>query len=517
MSRARVKSSSFSDEPSSPEPGAADVSAVEPASRDVLVAIRNALILGASLLATWSVGLLVRFFLPRILGPERFGIFTFADSFAAISFVALGLGVETYIQKEIPVRPGHASDFFGGIVAVRVAMSALIFAAMIAVLALAHRPPAVQRMVLVFGAAQFLVVLNGNLAALLHAKRTVGKLAVINVAAKILWGLGVGAALLAHVDLVGLAVAFLAAESARTLALLPLVRRHLGIRMIWDTRAVKAIVVASLPFYLNQMAITVYSKIDIGLVALLSNDVEIGWYGSAANLAGLSFLISPLIGWVLLPLLSRAAARSEAEMFAIFRWTVRVLVLLTLPLALCICIGADVWVRTLFGATFLPATLSLRILAPVLVLTYLAMIASTCLVLLGRAWTVVGISFAGLLVDPILNLLLVPPAMRWLGPGGAGAGAATSCVLAETATTAALFVALGARAVDRANAVAIGKAISCCLLVAGADVLLWPLGPARLVVDAAAYPALLFAAGVVTAADMNQAMGLIRGLRARGA
>jgi O-antigen/teichoic acid export membrane protein len=369
----------------------------------------------------------------------------------------------------------------------------------------------------IFGAAQFLVVLNGNLAALLHARRTVGELAIINVAAKLLWGLGVGVALLLHLDLYGLAFAFLASESARTLALLPLVRRHLGILMVCDPRAVKAVVLASLPFYLHQAAITVYAKIDIGMLAVLSNDAEVGWYGSAANLAGLSFLISPLIGWVLLPLLSRAAARSEEEMFAIFRWTVRVLVLLTLPLALCICIGADVWVRYLFGATFMPATLSLRILAPVLVLTYLAMLASTCLVLLGRAWTITGIALGGLIVDPILNAVLVPRAMRWLGPGGAGAGAATACVLAEVATTIALFVALGGRAFDRANTVAIGKAIFGCLLVAAADVLLRPLGVARLAIDAVAYASLLFALRVVKAEDVRKAIALIRGLRSRAA
>jgi O-antigen/teichoic acid export membrane protein len=515
MSRAPEKNASVGAGASSHEPAGATATATEPASRDVLVAVRNALILGASLLATWSVGLLVRLFLPRILGPERFGVFTFADSFAAISFVALGLGVETYIQKEIPVRPGHASDFFGGIVALRLVMSALVFAGMMAVLTLAHRPPAVQRLVFVFGAAQFLLVLNGNLAALLHARRTVGELAVVNVAAKVLWGLGVGLSLLLHTGLLGLAVAFFAAELARTIVLVRLVRRHVGLRLVCDARAVKAVVVACLPFYLSQAANTVYAKIDIGMLAALSNDAEVGWYGSAANLAALSFLIAPLIGWVLLPLLSRAAVRSEAEMFAIFRWTVRVLVLLTLPLALCICIGADVWVRGLFGATFAPATLSLRILAPVLVLTYLAMLASTCLVLLGRAWTVTGIALAGLVVDPILDFVLVPRGIRWLGPGGGGAGAATACVLAEAATTVALFVALGPRAVDRTLALAIGKALSCCLLVAAADVLIRPLGPARLAIDAAAYASLLFAARVVKADDVHQALALIRGLRPR--
>ena len=64
---------------------------------------------------------------------------------------------------------------------------------------------------------------------------------------------------------------------------------------------------------------------------------------------------------------------------------------------------------------------------------------------------------------------------------------------------------------------AIGKAVVCCLLVAGADVLLRPLGPARLAIDAAAYASLLFALGVVKAEDAKQGIVLLRGLRSRGA
>src|SRR5690349_3388131 len=85
-----------------------------PQSHDVATAARNAIKLGASLLATWTVALAVRFQLPRHLGPTRFGNFNFCDSFSAAFFVFLGLGIETYIQKEVPIRPKHASDFFGG-------------------------------------------------------------------------------------------------------------------------------------------------------------------------------------------------------------------------------------------------------------------------------------------------------------------------------------------------------------------------------------------------------------------
>src|SRR3954471_571934 len=92
---------------------------------DAATALRNAIKLGGSLLATWTVALAVRFQLPRHLGPVRFGDFNFCDSFTAAFFIFLSLGIETYIQKEVSVRPKHASDFFGGVLLVRGTLSLL--------------------------------------------------------------------------------------------------------------------------------------------------------------------------------------------------------------------------------------------------------------------------------------------------------------------------------------------------------------------------------------------------------
>ncbi len=468
-----------------------------PAGDDVFIAVKSALTLGTSLLLTWSVALVVRIFLPRYLGPSLFGTFNFAESFCTTFFIFLGLGVDTYIQKEIPNRPAHASDFFGGFILLRLGMSALLFVAMAVVLALTHRPPMVQRVVFIFGVAQMLVALDGNLAALLHASSDVGELAVINVGSKVLWSLGMGVSLALHAGLEGLAAAFLISEVVRAAALLHLTRRYLGIRMEWMPAAVKAVIIASFPFYLSQVANNVYAKIGISLLSILSNDTEVGWYSAAFNLAGLSLLVSPLVASVLLPLLSRAICRSEAEMFAIMSRSIRVILMVVLPVSLMLGLGAEVWVKTLFGASFAPATHSLRVLAPMFVLTYVAMVVATCLVLLGRAWAVTGVSFAALALNLALNLVLVPGAMRALGPGFAGSAAATSVIVTELAVMVALLAMVGARAFDRWSVSSIARAVACCVLVVGIDALLRPLGSARLVVDAAAYPALLFSLGAV--------------------
>src|SRR5689334_22378830 len=156
-----------------PETTAEEAAAGEPApisvqtthsSTDVATAARNALKLGGSLLATWTVALAVRFQLPRHLGPTKFGNFNFCDSFSAAFFVFLGLGIETYIQKEVPVRPKHVSDFFGGVLLTRAALSVVVLATMATVLAVTGRPTELQITVLIFGLTQAAMGFNLSLA-----------------------------------------------------------------------------------------------------------------------------------------------------------------------------------------------------------------------------------------------------------------------------------------------------------------------------------------------------------------
>lgn len=471
-------------------------------SHDTMVAIRGALALGLSLVSGWAVALLVRLWLPRHLGPEAFGTYNLADGFAAACFVPLGLGVETYIQKEIPVRPAHASDFFGGVTAVRVVASVALFGAMAIAMRVAGKPVELQRAAFVFGLSQVLVATTGTLAALLHASRAVGGLAIVNVATKLAWAVGIVAAGLAGGGLVALASAFLAAEAIRAVALFRLARRHLALETRISLAPVRAVVVSSLPFYLHTIAVVLYAKADVTLLSVLANDLEVGWYSTASNFAGLALLIAPLVGWVLMPLLSRTAARSEAELMAVLRRSIETVMAIAIPVSLFMSLGADLWIRVAFGDAFAPAVPSLRVLGPMFIVTYLAMIGSTSNILLGRAWTVTGISVAGLALNLSLNVVVVPPAFRLLGPGGAGMGAASVLVATEVVVTVAFFALLGRGAFDRRSVTAMAKSFGACAVAVLVDRVLADAGLARVAAGFAAYACVVVATGAVRPTDV---------------
>jgi O-antigen/teichoic acid export membrane protein len=470
--------------------------------RDLVTSARNAFKLGGSLLATWAVALVVRFHLPRHLGPADFGTFNFSESFAGAFSIFVGLGVENYIQKEISIRPEHASEFFGGFITLRALLSAILLAAMAGVLVVTNRPIETVYVAVVFGLAQFLTGVNGTLGALLQASTRVDGLAITNVIAKLLWGAGIIIGIWLKAPLWALAMPLVFSELLRTLFLYPAAKSAIGLELRFEPLIVKGVVLASLPFYLNSIAISLGSRIDVSMLGYMASNDEVGWYGAANNLASLAMLLAPIMSWVLMPLMARAAKRSKGEVFAIVRRAIEGLVVLSIPVTLMIGLGADVWIKIVFGPAFSPAAMSLRVLAPIFVLTYVAMLLASALIILDRSWTLTVTSVGGLVMLPLLVWILVPLGER-LGPGGAGTGASLAQILMEALIVTSFFFSIGKSGFDRRSVTSIGKSLAVSVVVIVMHRLLREIGPARLAVDLGVYVVLALAVGVVRVSEVK--------------
>jgi len=481
-------------------------SAREPGN-PTLLAVRNALKLGASLVFTWGIALAIRLLLPRYLGPVRFGTINFADGFTTAFFIVLNLGADQYIRKEVAVRPSHATEFFGGVAVIRVALALVVMGAMAIVLGVSGREPEIQWLVLLYGLTQFFVTSNATLSALLHAKGRVGAMSVLAVATKVIWAGGVLVAMATGAGLWAYAVSYLASESVETFVLYGLARGHLGLRFRVAWTSTKVMLLAALPYYLILFAQTAYAKLDVSLLEFMAGSEEVGWYGAAQTVAGLTLLITPLIGWVLMPMFARAASRSREELDEQLRRSLELILVIAIPASLVINLGAELWTRVIFGAAFAPAAPALRILATMFVLMYVSIIYAQALIMLGRAWTLMVISVVGLVANVALNLALIPFSLRTFGPGGGGTGGALAIFGTEIVVATCLIGSVGKGAFDRRNVVAIGKSLAACAVVALLDRRLAAWGLLRIAADVSLYAALVLATGAVR---LREIVGMLK-------
>ncbi len=339
---------------------------------------------------------------------------------------------------------------------------------------------------------------------MLHAKGRVDGLSVINVISKVIWAGGIALSITLAAPIWWFAAAFLASEGVKAAILYALARKHLALKLRLDFKATKQALILGSPFFLVGAAQVIYSKIDLSFLAVVAGDHEVGLYAAASNIGGLTLLVTPLIGWVLLPLLSRAAQRSEEEFNHLARRSTELILAIAIPTSLAMEVGADVWLALLFGPKYASSALALRILAPMFVLTYLAIICTCVLNLKTRGWITTAIAVGGLIVSPILNFLLIRPSIAfWNREGGGGAGCAVAMVLTELAVTAAMLYFVGRRTFDRRVIVMVVKSLAVCVVVVALDWWIASIGPVRLVVDAVVYVVLALAIGAVNLQELT--------------
>jgi O-antigen/teichoic acid export membrane protein len=499
--------------------GAPAPNAEKAMDRDVSVALKNALKLGLSLTATWIVGLGARFLHQRFLGPELFGRYLWADSTAALAFVFASLGIDTYIQREVSVRPEHASDFFGGTLVIRLGVMSALLAGLMAFAYGKESDPALLGAVFVFGLAYAMTAINNSLAALLQASTKVGRLAIANVATKLLWGAAVVGTLFFTRNFAVLAAPLLAGELLKASVLVPAVRKELNLELRWNGAAAKAALITSIPFFVNTISYTMGNKVDVTLLRGLVKgvDEEVGFYGAAQSIASLAMLLAPLEGWVITPLLTRAVKRDESEFFAILRRAVEGILLVAIPATMMISLGAETWMRAASGSKYLPGAASLAQLAPSFVFTYIAMLLATALIIQNRSWTVTLISLSRLILQPVLMFLVVPYARDHFGRGGAGVGDAIVFTVLEAYVAIAFFTALGRRAFDLRSVLALVKSLAAFGVTAAVHRLAAPLGQPRLILDGVVYLVIVFGTKAIATDDIKWVIGMVRNRKANRA
>ncbi len=478
-------------------------------TEEIKRAAANAFRLGSSLILTWTIAIIVRIFVPRHFGPELFGSYNLADSVTITGFTLLALGVDQHIQNTVSVDRKAANEYLGPITVLRVCMSVFLFAAVGLYLYLNGRSILVQKVAAILGVGYLFNAMTGSYAAILMACGSVGRMSAINIAAKLVWGGGSALVLLLHGTIEGLAITFAVTELVRMLAFRHLTKSEADYHFRWDIPGARKALRMSMPFYLNGVAIVVYGKIDAITMGILTNDAEIGWYGSATNLAGLALLLAPVSQWALGPMMARAAKANPDELWLIVRRMSEGVFVLSIPIALSLALGADVIVRVL-GGSFVPAAPALRVLAPMFVFTYIAMTTAVALGMVGRGWTVTAISVGALFVNPAVNCLSIPYFSQRLGPGGAGVGAAITLVTGEALVTFALCAVVGRASVDRRLVLALAKSLVAVAVTLVVDHLAAGLGPLRLLPDALAY---LASAALLRVVSVRDIVALIRHVR----
>jgi O-antigen/teichoic acid export membrane protein len=197
----------------------------------------------------------------------------------------------------------------------------------------------------------------------------------------------------------------------------------------------------SLPLLGAALSGMLFTWTDTFMLARYTTTSDVGVYNIAISLAKLNSFILGAIGFMLMPLAGELyAGKKHQELKRTFQLLTKWAFSVTLPVFVCMFMFPEMVIVSLFGEAFRGAALSLRILSVGFMVNVLIGSTSSLLITIGKSRTIMFVSFAGMVINVILNYIMI----KRLGMGITGAALATgiSHVMTSIAYAVVLYANL---------------------------------------------------------------------------
>jgi O-antigen/teichoic acid export membrane protein len=238
--------------------------------------------------------------------------------------------------------------------------------------------------------------------------------------------------------------------------------RHFKIDLRPSFREVSTLAIDGLPYWTTGLVLNFYLWIDSLILSALAPLSAVGWYGVMTRLLGTLLFVPTILSTVYLPRFVRARTEGHKALGAEARPPLELVLVLALPIAAGATLVAPKLISDIYGPSFLPAIPVLVLLALCVPPIYLNIMANQVLIAANRQldWTKVMVGAA--IINPALNLVLIPYAnSRWQN----GAVGAAFALLVTEVGMSVVALAMMPRVLNGRSAVRVGKAFVATLLM----------------------------------------------------
>lgn len=368
-----------------------------------------------------GIGLLVGVWIARHLGPEQFGLLNYMLAFTGLFGAIATLGLQGIVVRDI-VRDPHGAKLTLGAAALLQFIGGFI-AFVLILIGIAYLRPddqlarsiaAILAAILLFKASDIAlywfesqvqskyVVWVQNIVFLVFA---VGKIALILNKASLIAFVWL---MLAEAILVALTLITVFGRIGHSLATLKV-----------NTRRAKTLLKDSWPLLLSSMAIAFYMKIDQVMLGEMKGNEIVGVFSAATKISELWYFIPMAIVASVSPTIIAMKQDCKKKYLhrtqQLFDW----LVLLSISVAIITTFLSDFVIEILYGKLYADASIVLSIHVWASVFVCLGVASSQNLLAENRQIISMQRTFAGLITNIFLNLILIP------GYGAIGAAVAT--------------------------------------------------------------------------------------------
>ena len=365
---------------------------------------------------TMIVALFVGVYVARYLGPERFGLLSYAGSFVWLFTALATLGLDSIMVRELVKTPERKDELLGTAFWLKAGGAVLMWIGIAAAIPFTHNDTQTNILIVIiaFGVIfQAFNVIDFNYQAEVKSKfvvyvhlvqlvvSSIIKLVLIWIAAPLVW----------------FACVFLFDAVIHAVGMTAMYLKTSGKIWSWTWRwaTAKELLRNSWPLILSGMVISIYMRIDQVMIKEMLGAEQVGQYAAAVRLSEAWYFIPMAITSSVFPAIINAKKQSEALYYQRLQKLYDLMVWLAVAIALPTTFLAPWVIKVLYGEAFLPAAgvLSIHIWAGVAVFQGVAI--NTYIITENLQKYRIVIDGTGAILNVILNFYLIRP----YGPSGA--------------------------------------------------------------------------------------------------
>ncbi|MEI6103231.1 MAG: flippase [Methanothrix sp.] len=370
---------------------------------------KNTAILSISNVVVLIMGLMYSIYTARYLGPERYGIISFALAFTSIFGVFTDLGLNTLTVREVARNKNLAEKYFGNLLLLKSILVILaVFVIVVAINLIGHEKSTIE-VVYLISLSIVVAAFTGVFYSLFQAFERIEYVAIGSLLSSVFMLLGAVYAINQGFGVLGFACIYIFSSIMVLAYSLFISKRRLLTHalqidrgMIWPT------MIEALPFGLTSLSGMIYTYTDSIMLSSIQGNEVVGWYNASYRLVLMLLFIPNVINIVIFPVMSRYFTSSPSFLKLLYAKYLKFMVILCIPIGIGTTLIADKIILFVFGAAFAKSIIALQILIWTIVLTFAGAAFVKLLESTNRQRIITKISLICVVVNILLNVLLIP-------------------------------------------------------------------------------------------------------------
>lgn len=370
---------------------------------------KNTGILIISQLVASLLAIFYGIYTPRYLGPESFGILSFAIAFTAIFSVFTDLGFSSLIVREVARDKSSTSKYLGNIAVMKLILVIITFGLIALIINLLGYPKQTIEVVYLLGLSIVCGAFTGIFNSIFQAYE---KMEYNSIGQILNSGLMLGGVLLAisqRFDVIAFAfVYFIVSAIFLVYSFAICVWKFAKPRIEIDWSFWKSAIKEALPFGLTGIFVTNLQWISSVMLSSMKGDTAVGWYSAAYRLVFIPLIIPATFMTAIYPVMSNFFKSSPGSLKLSLEKSFKYLTVLGIPIGIGTTLLAKRFILVVFGTQYINSIIALQILIWSSVFIFINNAFANLLNSINKQVIITKVMGICLGVNVVLNLILIP-------------------------------------------------------------------------------------------------------------